>query len=66
MTTPTTKTSKKLVHHPSSVLDDLCAFDLTHDAWVQFDEHLTEQIRRFEESHRDHFTPKAIRQSLGR
>ncbi len=66
MTTPTTRTAPNLIHHPSSVLDDLCAFDLTNDAWAQFDEHLTEQIRQFEESHRTYFTPQAVRQSLGR
>jgi hypothetical protein len=66
MLTPTTKTTRTLVHHPSSVLDDLCAFDLTNEAWARFDENLTGQIRKFEEAHRDHFTPKAIRQSLGR
>ena len=25
MTTPTTKKTPKLIHHPSTVLDDLCA-----------------------------------------
>ena len=66
MLTPTTKTTRTLIHHPSTVLDDLCAFDLTHEAWARFDEQLTAQIRKFEEDHRDQFTPKAIRQSLGR
>jgi len=66
MLTPTTKTAPKLIHHPSTVLDDLCAFDLTHEAWVVFDEKLTAQLRRYEEAHRADFTPKAIRQSLGR
>jgi hypothetical protein len=66
MTTPTTKTTPKLIHHPSTVLDDLCAFDLTHEAWVQFDEQLTEQLREYEEAHRSDFTPRAVRESLGR
>jgi hypothetical protein len=66
MTTPTTKAAPKLIHHPSTVLDDLCTFDLTHDAWVQFDESLTEQLRRYEDAHQADFTPEAIRQSLGR
>ncbi len=66
MITPTTKPAPQLIHHPSTVLDDLCAFDLTHDAWARFDEQLTEQIRRFEETHRDYLTPQGVRQSLGR
>ena len=66
MTTPTTKKTPKLIHHPSTVLDDLCAFDLTNDAWAQFDERLSDQIRRFEESHEAYFTPQAVRKSLGR
>ena len=66
MTTPTTKAAPKLIHHPSTVLDDLCAFDLTHDAWARFNEQLSDQIARFEEDHRAFFVPKAARQSLGR
>jgi hypothetical protein len=66
MLTPTTKTAPKLIHHPSTVLDDLCAFDLTHEAWVVFDEKLTELLLKYEQSHLADFTPKAVRQSLGR
>ena len=66
MLTPTTKPAPQLIHHPSTVLDDLCAFDLTHEAWVLFDEKLTEQLRQYEVDHQDLFTPKAVRQSLGR
>lgn len=66
MTTPTTKPAPKLIHHPSTVLDDLCAFDLTHDAWVQFDERITDQLRRYEQAHQADFTRRGIRQSLGR
>ena len=67
MLTPTTKPAPvKLIHHPSTVLDDLCAFDLTHEAWALFDEKLTEQLRQYEAAHQDLFTPKAVRQSLGR
>jgi hypothetical protein len=67
MLTPTTKPAPvKLIHHPSTVLDDLCAFDLTHEAWVLFDEKLTALLLQYEEAHRADFTPKAVRQSLGR
>ena len=68
MTTPTTKikSAPKLIHHPSTVLDDLCAFDLTHNAWVQFDVRITDQLRRYEEAHQPNITRRGIRQSLGR
>ena len=65
MTTPT-KLPPQLIHHPSTVLDDLCAFDLTHDAWARFDEQLTGQIALYEETHQSYITPQAVRQSLGR
>jgi hypothetical protein len=66
MTTPTTKPAPILIHHPSTVLDDLCAFDLTHDAWARFNEQLSDQIARFEQAHRAFFVPKAAGSARGR
>ena len=66
MLQPAEKSTPKLVHHPSAVLDDLCAFDLAHEAWVLFDEKLTEQIAQWEDKHRANITPRSLRQSLGR
>ena len=66
MLQPAEKSIPKLIHHPSAVLDDLCAFDLANEAWVQFDEKLTEQIAQWEDKHRADITPRAFWQSLGR
>ena len=67
MLAPTQKPAPAtLIHHPSTVLDDLCAFTLANPAWVQFDEQLSHEIAAFEEQHRQLWTPKAVRQSLGR
>jgi hypothetical protein len=33
---------------------------------VNFDEQITSQIRQFEEANQAHFTPQALRESLGR
>jgi hypothetical protein len=55
-----------LIHHPSTVLDDLCAFTFANEHWVHFDEQISEQLAKFEDEHRQFFTPKAVRKSLGR
>ncbi len=69
MLAPTQKpAAAPLVHHPTTALDDLCAFTLANAAWAAFDEQLSQQVATFEEQHRDYWTPnpKAVRQSLGR
>ncbi len=67
MLAPTQKPAPaKLVHHPSSVLDDLCTYTLANPAWAEFDEQISRQLTAFEDHHRDHFTPQAVRKSLGR
>jgi hypothetical protein len=66
MLKPAEKTAPTLIHHPTAVLDDLCTFDLANEAWVLFDEQITAQIRDLEEANRAHFTPRAVRESLGR
>lgn len=64
--TPAQKPATPLIHHPSTVLDDLCAFSLTNEAWVHFDEQISEHLAKFEDEHRQFFTPKGVRKSLGR
>ena len=67
MLAPTQKTAPaKLVHHPSTVLDDLCVHTLASPAWAQFDEQITQRLAAFEEQNRQHFTPQAVRKSIGR
>jgi hypothetical protein len=66
MLKPAEKTAPTLIHHPTAVLDDLCTFDLANEAWVLFDEQITAQICDLEEANRAHFTPRAVRESLGR
>jgi hypothetical protein len=66
MLKPAEKTATTLIHHPTAVLDDLCAFDLANEAWALFDEQITAQIRGLEEANRAYFTPRAVRESLGR
>ncbi len=60
------KPSPTLIHHPSTVLDDLCIFTLASSGWAQFDEHISQQLAAFEERNRQHWTPRAVRTSLGR
>jgi hypothetical protein len=60
------KTAPPLVHHPWTVLDDLCSFDLANPAWAEFDERISEQLRQLEEKNRAYFTPQAVRKLLGR
>jgi hypothetical protein len=55
-----------LIHHPSTVLDDLCRFTMATPSWVAFDEQISLQLAAFEEQNRGHFTPQAVRKSLGR
>jgi hypothetical protein len=66
MLKPAEKSKPPLIHHPSTVLDHLCAFDLANDAWAEFDEKLSKQLAQWEERNRAHITPRALRQSLGR
>ncbi|MDX1947031.1 MAG: hypothetical protein SFU86_16640 [Pirellulaceae bacterium] len=67
MTQPSPKVATPgLIHHPSVVLDDLCAFNDEHLAWHDFDQHLTNQLRQLEKKNRHLWTIKAVRQSLGR
>jgi hypothetical protein len=71
MTKPAVKTAAQpLVHHPSDALDLFCRYDGSHEAWAQFDQSLSEQLRDFEATNRAWFTPRAIRsefkKSLGR
>jgi hypothetical protein len=66
MLAPTQKPAPALIHHPWTVLDDLCAFSLANEAWARFDQQISEQVAAFEEDHRQNFTPNAVRKSLGR
>ena len=67
MLAPTQKTAPaKLVHHPSTLLDDLFVHTLASPAWLQFDEQIAQQLAAFEEQHREYFTPQAVRKSIGR
>jgi hypothetical protein len=67
MLAPTQKLAPTtLVHHPSTVLDDLCAYTLANSAWSQFDGQISQQLAKFEEQNRKHWTPVAVRKSLGR
>jgi hypothetical protein len=66
MLKPVEKTKPALIHHPSTVLDDLCVFGLANESWVSFDEKINEQLREFEERNRAYFTPQAVRRSLDR
>lgn len=67
MTQPIAKTAKQpLIHHPSDALDLFCRCDESSAAWVAFDEQLTEQLLKLEESNRQYWTPQAVRRSIGR
>lgn len=67
MLAPTQKPAlTTLVHHPSAVLDDLCSFKNATPGWLIFDEQIREQLSALEEANRKYWTPKAVRQSLGR
>jgi hypothetical protein len=67
MLAPTQKVAPKpLVHHPWAVLDDLCSFTNATPHWLIFDEQISEQLKSLEDANRKYWTPKAVRQSLGR
>ncbi len=46
------KSRRPLVHHPSNVLDAFCRYEVTDRAWLDFDEHLSQQLLELEFANR--------------
>jgi hypothetical protein len=51
---------------PASPQRDRASYSVGNPAWAQFDKRISQQLAQLEERGRKHWTPRAVRQSLGR